>query len=114
MDIQFHHVNYDHVPKSTYAVILPNAVEFTSALENPSREITLAVGKAKCSPKDQYCKKTGREVALDRMSPIIYRLITMSFYEDGGIQFLLSSETGSITVKMSEKSQRLHLLQVND
>lgn len=114
MDIQFNHQNGNNfVPrnqKQTFAVLLPSAETFTELLENPDRSITLGVGVAVCSPKDNYCKKTGRDLSSSRIRPIMYRLRTMHFINRDVFFDLNSDEGDYLQVKMSAKSQRLHLL----
>lgn len=46
----------------------------------PSDFFTKPIGKARCSDSENYCKKTGRELAFSRMKPTILTCISNLVY----------------------------------
>jgi hypothetical protein len=113
MDTQFCHHNKKYGTKYTIAAMLPTASDFSKLIENEKREITLPVGIANCSPKDNYCRKSGREVALSRMTPITFELKSIEFVEsDIYFHFVATGFSArSMRLKMSPKSSRLHMIE---
>ncbi len=121
MDIQFFH----DLPLSgsifdlkghTVAVKLPSKEEFAKLISNPFKTITLEVGLAVCSRKDNFEYKKGREISTSKLSPVTFELKRISFNEDKSLfSFNNKDEDGSVLVldiRMNEKSERLHLISV--
>jgi hypothetical protein len=73
MTIQYHHQMAGD-DKRTIAIVVPSKETLLSLMGDPEKDIVMEVGVAFCSPKDQYSKKTGRELSSDRMSAVVVSL----------------------------------------
>lgn len=65
----------------------------------PGTFFELSIGKAKCSVKDNYCKKTGRDLALERMKPrrvtvldVIYGIVILKDEKDNSVYHMVKNE----------------------
>lgn len=90
----------------TYCVDLPpgeylrNVISEFAEKEMPKdKKIHISVGWANCSGKDQYCRKTGRDLARSRKTPIEFTVTQISI------------NPGYFTMQVSskEKGVSLHL-----
>lgn len=61
----------------------------------PDHTLECFVGKAKCSNKDNYNKKTGRNIAVGRMKEIALSVLAVSTNENGTREVVLQDGTGS-------------------
>jgi len=59
--------------------------------------LNLMVGVAMCNPKDQYNRKTGRELAISRIKPMDFK-ITRMISDGKKIKLLLSGEGDQVNL----------------
>lgn len=116
MDIQFYHANnhfqVEGLKSYTVAVRLPSKAEFSKLISNPFRTITLDIGGAICSKKDNFEYKKGREISTSKLSPVTLTL-TRIIFEDTKSYFRFKDVNNvdiQIDIRMNEKSERLHLI----
>lgn len=128
-DLQYFHNNneqwdgYDRPSKSTMAIVKldPEAILATlrasfASLEKPI--IPVIFGVAFCHPKDQYERRTGRQIALGNLKELMFELDlrnTYGFTDDALWISLRSFEqktqtSYTITIKIYKDSKRLRIV----
>lgn len=72
MSIQYYHQRARFEKEGTYASNLGDVKELRTAVEEfvkgNSLPVVFSIGKSKVHPNDRFCKKIGRELAIQRMS----------------------------------------------
>lgn len=111
-NMQFHH---DQVEGITYAVDIPftreDLLELVHAFDSP---IELMVGKAYVHPNDTYCKKTGREVSMQKLKPTKVKLTSLWTAEDKIFINLFTEDKLSLKFRVNKHSDKPHFLTVMD
>lgn len=101
----------------TYAVEIPSKSEFIDMVDNEERTISLGIGSAQCSRKDQFLKSKGRELSQSRMALNTFQVQTITFFKDYSI-FVLKNITEEgvcfqIRLKIHKNSEKIHLLNIH-
>ena len=71
---------------------------------------TKSVGKARCSDKENYNKKTGRELAVSRMKPMVFTVLSNRDF--GGVRILILKDEKQNMYELHKKARniRVHFL----
>jgi hypothetical protein len=115
------YVQYFHGTKEKYGtdkqftvcLVVPTRenlrIDIWKLLGTNIKEIDFLVGVAKVSPKDQYNKKTGRDVSYNKLGGMSFRLVEVVALDDG-IVVELTSGSLSILLKMMPDSDKVRLI----
>jgi len=106
--IQFFHQR-ESGNERTYALDVPSidAIE----MYNISTPISIALGMARCNQMDQYCKKTGRELAIQRIIEHQFIVRHVHNLADGLYLDLFSLDNKTaIRLRLLKGSDKVHFL----
>lgn len=85
----------------TYAIEAHSGVfPADKSLELAFKIISLTIGVAKCHPKDIFCKKTGRELAIVDAKPTPVELRTVGKTRNNFILNFYCEELGGLTISI--------------
>lgn len=115
MNLQFFHsrntVKYNGC---TVACLLPSKESLMSLLNSPERKIMISIGASRCSLKDNFSKKIGRELASQRLNLHEFKL-TNAHFNDDKIFLILenvdpSAKVVEILVRIYKNSPTVHFI----
>jgi len=124
MNIQYCHVR-KYIPdlnayNSKYECVLSATGGETVAMQElepwfveslkPGDFFTKLVGKARCSDKENYNKKVGRELAKSRMSPTILTVLSNSDYGNTRVLILVDSKKNMYELHKKATNAKVHFL----
>lgn len=116
----FHHNNpYNKTSypegKYTIALVVPKPEMLLALLATPNKPFITQAGVAFCSPKDQYVKKTGRDLATERMELITVKLSSMfQDLKDPDVYYyklnVLAGDITEINLRINLKGKKTHFV----
>jgi hypothetical protein len=96
----------------TICVNVPTKEEITS-LSFAERKMSFDVGYARCSKKDAYSKKIGRELSSSRLKSLTLALEQMFFEENRVFMVFKDSESNfTLVFSVHSNSERVRLINV--
>ena len=122
METQYFHYNHRGWNSFTVAAVLPSATMLKETLTRTGSTTTIPVGiarvftgnKKKNLRPDNYCKKTGREVAASKLTPVTYELVDVNHtqFDNGIIIARLNEVSGDHTIilRLHQRSDKIHLI----
>jgi len=76
----------------------------------PGDFFTKSVGVARCSDKENYNKKTGRDIAESRMKPVVLTVVSNKDYSGVRILILKDSNGNLFDLQKKNNCKRVHFI----
>jgi hypothetical protein len=115
--LQFYHGTKEKVefgPEYTVAVEVPHRdlfkLDIYNLLGTNIKTIKFKVGFTCVSPKDQYCKKTGRELAESRLEETSFKLTEIVANDIGFNVYFYSGDGMVLIFCLSNNSEKVRLI----
>lgn len=97
----------------TYAMDISfNREDMLETIHDYDEPIGFLVGTSHVHPNDNYCKKTGRELAGRRLRPQLFKLREI-YNNDGKLYLTYSNESRIVEFRLNKNSDKPHLIRVS-
>ena len=108
----FKHFRYPGMQCATFALNLPTKEWLRCIVSLGLSNVTLCLGVARVHPKDQFCKRTGRQVAIGNMADVPFQLMAVEVEGERQIyDFLAEKKRGpgmEVVLSVTNQSPEVH------
>ena len=99
--------------RHTIGLETPSKNDLLDLMAFGSKKILINLGISYVNPKDQYNRKTGRELTSKRLKPFLYQLKLASYNSEEQLElylYCLDSPVEEIVLRISYHSNRVHFI----